>query len=182
VVPGARDGESLTDAILRLRSEIGIARNELMRIKTAPLPAAEIKAQIEAEVDRAAAAGAPRVTSGAGKLSIDWCDVQAFAAPGAARSAPSGSASQLACWLHRDEIIDRLTADVEDAPGSIPSAERPQRIRESEARIFALEVGEERLVVAALEQGLEVHRRIDASPWAILYGAAEEAVQAVAAE
>jgi hypothetical protein len=35
--------------------------------------------------------------------------------------------------------------------------------------------------VTALAEGLEVHRRIDASPWAILY-ADEEAAHAEAAE
>jgi hypothetical protein len=44
-----------------------------------------------------------------------------------------------------------------------------------------LAVSPERLVMRALEQGLEVHRRIDASPWAILY-AEPEAVRAEAAE
>ena len=46
--------------------------------------------------------------------------------------------------------------------------ERPQLIREAERRIFGLEVVEEKLVVAALEAGLEVHRRPGASAWAIL--------------
>ena len=36
----------------------------------------------------------------------------------------------------------------------------------------------QRLVMAALDQGLEVHRRIDASPWAILYGGAEAHAEA----
>src|SRR5262249_12620535 len=181
-VPGAYESESVGDAILRLRSEISVARSELQRIKSAPLPTAEIKAQIEAEADRMAAAGTPRITGGrAGKGGIDGWDVQAFAAPAQARSAPSGSASQLACWWDRDAMIERLTAGIVDVPGSIPAAERPQRIRESEAHIFALEVAEERLVVAGLDAGLEVHRRPDASPWAVLYGG-EETTQAIAAE
>jgi hypothetical protein len=74
-----------------------------------------------------------------------------------------------------------LTAGIVDTSGGIASRERPRLIRAAEARIFALEVGEERLVVAALEQGLEVHRRIDASPWAILL-ADTEPVRAEAAE
>jgi hypothetical protein len=45
-----------------------------------------------------------------------------------------------------------------------------------------LEVAEERLVMAALDAGLEVHRRIDASPWAILYADEEVAHAAEAAE
>jgi hypothetical protein len=54
-------------------------------------------------------------------------------------------------------------------------------MREAEARILALEIAEERLVCEALDAGLEVYRRIDASPWAMLY-AEQEAAQAVAAE
>jgi len=182
-VPGPHESESVGDAILRLRSEISVARSELQRIKTAPLPASEVRAAIAAEVDRMAAAGTPRITVGpAGKVAIDWCDVQAFAAPGQARSAPSGSASQLACWWDRDAMIERLTAGIVDAPGSIPAAERPPRIRESELRLLALEIGEERLVVLALEQGLGIDRRLDVSPWAVLYSGVEEAVQAAAAE
>jgi hypothetical protein len=83
--------------------------------------------------------------------------------------------------LFGDQLKDLLTAGITDLRGAIPSADRPRLIREAEARILALEVAEERLVMAALEAGLEVHRRIDASPWAILY-ADTEAVQAVAAE
>jgi hypothetical protein len=50
------------------------------------------------------------------------------------------------------------------------------------SRILALEVAEERLVMAALDAGLEVHRRVDASPCAILYAEEEAAAPAVAAE
>jgi hypothetical protein len=77
--------------------------------------------------------------------------------------------------LHSVELKKRLLSAVEDVHGGIPSAERPQRIRAAEERVFALETAEERLVCQALDAGLECHRRIDASPWAIL-GFVEEAV------
>ena len=47
-------------------------------------------------------------------------------------------------------------------------------MRALEARIYGLEITEERLVMAALDEGLEVHRRPDASPWAVLYTTVEE--------
>src|SRR5262249_56158867 len=47
-VPGPHESESVGDAILRLRSEISVARSELQRIKTAPLPASEVRAAIAA--------------------------------------------------------------------------------------------------------------------------------------
>jgi hypothetical protein len=180
-VPAARDGESVGDAILRLRHEIGIARGELQRIKTAPPPAGEIRAAIEADVDRMAAEGQPNVVVDAGRVRVIWPDVMLYAVPGQAMSAPSGSASRMLAALFGDQLKLMLTAGIVDAPGAIPSGDRPGLIRDAEARIFALEIGEERLVVAALESGLEVHRRIDASPWAILYAAADE-VHAEAAE
>jgi hypothetical protein len=180
-VPAARDGESVADALMRLRHEIAVAQGELLRIKAAAPPASEVKAALEAEVDRLAGNGAPQIAIEAGRVVVHWPDVQPYAAPGSALSAPSGSASSLLCALFPAQLKKLLTAGIVDTSGGIPSRERPRLIRAAEARIFALEVGEERLVVAALEQGLEVHRRIDASPWAILL-ADTEPVRAEAAE
>jgi hypothetical protein len=181
-VPGPAEGESLADALLRVRHEIGMARGELQQIKTAPPPASEIRAALAAEVDRMAAEGKPHVVLDGGKVTLHWPDVQMYAAPGGALSAPSGSASKMLCALFPAELKRLLTAGIVDVRGSIASAERPQRIRVAEARILALEIAEERLVMAALDAGLEVHRRIDASPWAILYAEEEAAVRAEAAE
>jgi hypothetical protein len=174
-VPGARDGESVGDALLRLRYEIGTAQGGLAQVRTAPPPASEIRAALAAEVDRMAGGGAPRVVIDAGRVSIYWPDVMMYATPGAALSAPSGSASKMLAALFPEQLKKLLTAGIVDVKGGIPSAERPRLIREAEARIFALEVAEERLVIAALDAGLEVHRRIDASPWAILNADAEVA-------
>jgi hypothetical protein len=174
-VPGARDGESVGDALLRLRYEIGTAQGGLAQVRTAPPPASEIRAALAAEVDRMAGGGAPRVVIDAGRVSIYWPDVMMYATPGAALSAPSGSASKMLAALFPEQLKKLLTAGIVDVKGGIPSAERPRLIREAEARIFALEVAEERLVMAALDAGLEVHRRIDASPWAILNADAEVA-------
>ncbi len=177
-VPGPRAGESVTDALLRVRREINVVQGELRRVKTAPPPAVEIKAALVAEVDRMAAEGKPHVSiDGGGRVVVHWPDVQPYAVSGAALAAPSGSASKMLAALFGDQLKKLLTAGVDDVKGAIPSAERPKRVREIEARILALEVAEERLVVAALDEGLEVHRRIDASPWAILY-ADEEAAHA----
>jgi hypothetical protein len=181
-VPGPREGESLTDALLRLRHEISIAQGEGRRVQVAPLPASEVRAALVAEVDRMARDGAPHISVDAGRVVVHWPDVQLYAAPGAGLSAPSGSASRLLAALFGDQLKDLLTAGITDLRDAIPSADRPRLIRDAEARIFALEIAEERLVITALEHGVEVHRRIDASPWAILYSGAEEAVQAVAAE
>jgi hypothetical protein len=172
-VPGPADGESVGDAILRLRYEISSAQGELVRAKTASPPASEVKAAIVAEIDRMASGGAPRITIDAGRVVVHWPDVQLYAAPSGVLSAPSGAASQMLAALFPEQLKQQLTAGIVDVRGSVSSAERPRLIRDAEAKILALEIGEERLVMAALDAGLEVHRRIDASPWAILNADAE---------
>jgi hypothetical protein len=179
VPAGRRKGESIVDALTRVRREIAAAEGELRRIKSAPPPALEVKLAIIEEVDALAKEGRPLVTSDGGRITINWPDVMQYATPGSALSAPSGSASKMLAWLFRKELIKKLIAEVEDNEGGIPARERPQRIREAEARIFGLETAEGKLVCQALDAGLEVHRRPDASPWAILgFGVVEEAVPA----
>jgi hypothetical protein len=175
-VPTQRDGESIGDALMRLRHEINIAQGELQRLRAAPPPASEIKAAIAAEVDRMAGDGTPHVTVAAGKVTVHWPDQQLYASPGSALSAPSGSASKLLAALFPEQLKRLLTAGIVDTKGAIASADRPRLIRDAEARILGLEIGEERLVMAALDAGLEVHRRIDSSPWAILFAGDAEAV------
>lgn len=69
-VPGPREGESVSDALIRVRREISIAQGELRQVKTAPPPAAEIRAALVAEVDRMAAEGKPHVSVDDGKVTL----------------------------------------------------------------------------------------------------------------
>jgi hypothetical protein len=65
-------------------------------------------------------------------------------------------------YLKSDRRCSAISSSggIVDVRGSVSSADRPRLIRDAEARILALEIGEERLVMAALDEGLEVHRRI----------------------
>jgi hypothetical protein len=146
-VPGPHEGELLIDALLRVRHEIGVAWGELQQIKTAPPPASEIRAALVGEVDRMAAEGRPHVAINGGEVTLHWPDVQVYAVPGGALSAPSGSASKMLAALFPEQIKTLLIASVGDAEGGVPSSERPRLIREAEQRILALEVCEERMVM-----------------------------------
>jgi hypothetical protein len=159
-----RQHETLKDAILRTRREIANLKSERNALRVAPPTAAEIRAAIIAEVDAAAARGAPRVTVENGKVSVRFADQVEFANPGAPLSAPSGSASAQLCWLHRDQIIARLSAGLDDAAEGVSQQQRDGRSREIEQQIFDLETEEECLIVEAVKEGLEVHRRHDANP------------------
>jgi hypothetical protein len=183
VPPGRRKGESIVDALLRTRREIAAAQAELMRIRAAPLPKEEIQLAIIAAINVMAQEGAPRIVTEGGKVTVHFPDVMQYGTPGQAMSAPSGSASRLMAWVHRDALLKRLLAEIKDEEGSISSEERPQRVRQTEQHLLALEISEEKLVCHAIAAGLEVHRRPDCSPWVLLdLAVAEQAVPAEAAE
>jgi hypothetical protein len=180
-----QEGETLSDAILRTRTEIAVAQSELTAVRHASGTLEELGIQIIEEIARKAARGRATVNVNGGKLSIAWPDVIALAPKGTVLSAPMGAASDMLCWLHQKEIAQKLFGDLvdqqrESGPG-ISEAERAARIKELEARVMRLEHEEECLIEQALAQGVEVHRRTGASPWALLSiapGAAEEVLQA----
>jgi hypothetical protein len=179
-----RDGEDLKQAILRTRNEISAAQSELRALRNATGTLEELGVQVLREIEAKAARGRPRVNVNAGKVSIAWPDVINLAPKGTALSAPMGSCSDILCWLHEPEIARKLIIDLVAAlpeGGGISEAGRTARIAEIEADIARLENEEEALIEQALAAGIEVHRRVNASPWALLGiapGAAEEVLQA----
>jgi hypothetical protein len=179
-------GEDLPTAILRVRRELAAAQGELHAVRDAPATLEELGIQIIEEVERKAARGRPQVVVKASKLTLMWPDVISFAPRGTVLSAPMGAASDMLCWLHQKEISQKLFGDLiaqrqQDGGTGISDEERTARIAELEANIMQLEQQEEALIEQALEAGVEVHRRVSASPWALLSiapGAAEEVLQA----
>jgi hypothetical protein len=179
-----QDGQDLKAAILRTRDEISAAQGELRALRNAAGTLEELGVQVLREVERKAARGRPRLNVNAGKVSISWCDMIAFAPRDTVIGAPQGAASDLLCWLFEQQIMQKLFADLIAAQpegGGISEAERTARIAETEAAIAHLEHTEEALIEQALAAGIEVHRRPSASPWALLGiapGAAEEVMEA----
>jgi hypothetical protein len=163
-----RKGESLKDAILRLRREIANANSELSALRTAPLPPADIKAEISRQIAAMADQGRPVLRLDGGSVEVAWPDVAQFANPGQPMAAPNGGASKLLCWLFQDQITAALTNGVDDVVGGISTAEREARTAELNDEILRLEHEEESLIVQALDAGLDVHRRYQASPFALL--------------
>lgn len=168
IVTRPRDGESLADAIKRMRAEIFSVKNEIIRLRTAPLTPQEIKQRIIAQVDDLARAGRPQLTLDSGKVEIQWPDGNPYAPPTSVRSAPPLGGSKLLCWLHRDEILRALTAGIDDIKDGVSQIDRVTREAELRAHVLALEYEEESLIVQAIDAGLEVHRRPGCSGYALL--------------
>jgi hypothetical protein len=164
-----RDGESLADAIVLVRRDITRAQGELVRVKQAPPSVEEAKAAVIAEIRRLASVGKPqlRIADG-GKISIWFPDQQLHAAPGSALVAPSGSASAMLCWLFTEQIIENATANLHQMEGGISASDRKRKIAELTEQLSQLETDEESLITQALDAGMEAHRRVHASGFALL--------------
>jgi len=158
-----RNGETLSDAIVRVRTEIMARKAELVQVKDAPLPREELLALAREHVASLAGQGAPAIDTAAGKFEVLW-DAQSV--PPHWNASPSVFMAKLAA-LWPDQVLGLLTAQIGDAPG-VPAAQRASRIRELESEILRLQHEEEALVVAAVDAGLEVHRNPYSSPWALL--------------
>ena len=167
VEPHLAKGETVKDALLRARREITNLKHELAQIAAAPLPPDEIRGEIIRQVETLAAQGRPRLGLEGGRVNLSFPDMPTLGAPGSALTTPAGSVTRMLCWLFGDQIIERLSVGLDGLTG-LTREERSSRSVELEGRLLALEHEEEFWVVQALATRLEVHRRLGASPLALL--------------
>ena len=138
-----QDGETAAQALARVRRQISGVQSELGKLKSAPLPAAEVRAKVEAEIDALARQGCPSLNTKDGRLT--WPDD----APSHSFGAPGGSARALLCWLYHDEVLKAATSGLDqEIPDSIAAAERPAREAQLRAELLRLEREEVALVTA----------------------------------
>jgi hypothetical protein len=175
VTATANNGESLTDALDRTRNAIADRQSELIALKSALWPEAELRAWAAAEVARLGASGCARILfADDGRPSIDSPDAPQFAAAGQPLSAPSGSAFRMLCRLFPREALRDLEEQIDGLvaagilEGAVPQAERPARIAALQQEIEDLERVEESFLEQAQAAGADVSRRPDQSPFAIL--------------
>jgi hypothetical protein len=168
--PELRKGESVQDAVARVRGEVAALRAERERIASAPLPSSEVKAAARAEVERMAEAAVPRVAHGFVGRPIIWPKASRHTHTGEHDTAEFFDARALVFWAHKDAILARLNAEIDAAAddGAAVSTERrkAEAVRLS-AAILAAEREEEALIEAA-PPGLLIQRRPDHDPRAIL--------------
>lgn len=70
IKPARRKGENIRDALLRVRSKIAEVKSEIVRTKQAPLPPAEVKREIERQVQQLADKGRPILNLDGGKVDL----------------------------------------------------------------------------------------------------------------
>jgi hypothetical protein len=175
-----RQGETIAQAIARVRSIIFKLQGEIGHLKTAPPPVAHIKAAITSQIDAMAREGAPHVDISGGQVRIVWPDMASFN-----NAAAPLSASKMVCWLARDTVLGALLKSVDGIEGGPPLADRPKLEAELRKQLLSAERDEEALIELAESQGdAGIERRSDANPHAVLGigWAAEVAAIQVAAE
>jgi hypothetical protein len=150
-------------AIETVRNDIKSVQQKMAAVKAAPLPQADQIGAAEAFVAKMASTAKPRVAvMRDGQIRVSWRD-----------SVISGTDDVLSmlCWLQPEAVLSALRRDIEAQPTPInpmPADERIARVAELEQSLFELEQREEALILRAHSDGLEVLRRPESSPLAVL--------------
>jgi hypothetical protein len=165
-------GETISEAILRVRGEIRDAEVELSALAAMPPGREDMQAQIVAEVQRLAQRGRPSVAVVNGAVTVRW----PLRTDGSTVTAPEVFAA-----LFPDVTQELLLSLLPDSNGgALSEIERSRRTKEMKCAKFELERVEEALIVEALAQGVAVSRRPDASPAAILNARTTKAARVAA--
>lgn len=161
-----RKDETLPAAIARTRDEINDAQQELRVVRTAPLPKADLKVKAAAYVQGLVERGRPKISAGNdGVFKVSFEDRNSYVASSCA------SMATLLAWLHPDEMTARLEQEIDALPenkSALTAQDKEARVSELKANLDALERMEEALVEAAIAEGIDVMRRSNASPLAVL--------------
>jgi hypothetical protein len=154
------------DAVEAVRDQREAHEAEVMRLRSAPLPVAELCQRARAMVDALAATGPPAIDMRGGDLSIRWRTRDA-----GSPNMTAADTTALLAWLHRDALqaaLEQAITKAAPATGGIPAAGRAEREEELLMEIERCEFEEEALIEAAQAAGVEVPRRVRASPQAVL--------------
>lgn len=164
--PTRRKGETLGQAVARVRALIRDLAAQRVRIMQCGLPTAELKEQASAFV---------RAQQERGKPSLSFGHDRTFAATfnamtDKAWTAQHDVAAYLA-WIDGAALERRLHEMLDKAPKpalTMSSGERAAKLAAIEAELLASERDEESLIEVSEEEGPVIQRRLDADPRAVL--------------
>jgi hypothetical protein len=161
-----RQNETLAQAIERLRDEIAAAENNLRVVKAAPLLKSELKAAASLLVQQLAQRGRPKVSAGRDGLKV------AFTAdPRADTFAHRDDIAALLCWQNQAAMVSAIEREIDalsETQPAMSAAEQSKRASELAGQLLELERQEEALIDKAASEGVDIPRRENASPVAVL--------------
>lgn len=160
-----QDGETVQQAVARVREAIRAAKAELTLVDAAPLPRAHLIARARKHVDALAERGRPKIgyDRKTGEFTVEL--ISDAYGPSSNRIIP------VLAWFDREKLLARITAQINALPepklALSPDAKR-ERVASIKASIDAMERQEEALINRAASEGVEILRRPNASPLAVL--------------
>jgi hypothetical protein len=170
-------GESIFDAIDRIRAEIATLARELRDVRDAGLPREELRAQASKFVQTQALRCTPKITATQKDFKIEFGLQTSFTNP------PPDMVSYF-CWYDGDAIVDLLCKEIDKLPVPklvLTPADRDARMSDLRGQLLRLERIEEQLVMQAEEEHEQfVPRRPLADAAAVLGVVVERAAKAVA--
>ena len=180
IEPKMQDGETLADAVERLRRYIRGRRVDLGAVKFAPYPSSESKQRMRAEIEALAERGRPNVFHLIeSRDGINWPSQtsQTMTTPIGPNDqaqlmiSTTPDALGVMAWIHRDALIARLDKEIESCSTDAEALTDEQRTVKSAAiwaDILAYEREEEVLIERMEASGALFLRRQDADPRAVL--------------
>lgn len=154
--------------IEKVRTAIAETKAEAAEVKRAPVPREELRAAAEARVAMSAARWRPAT----GSLARGQVGGSIALPDPLAGIMAEDALVGLVARLFGPQIVELLVAEEERAlagrPSGLPAAERPGKLEALAERLFALECDEERQIQEAEAAGIQIERRADADPAAVL--------------
>jgi hypothetical protein len=154
--------ETVVTALADVRAQIAGVQRELAAVRSAPMKRQSQEEALRSHLSRLAQAVRPKINFDArGGASVRWIEDMATM---------DGVLGLLCVVLTPEAVLAGLVRDLEpEAAGALVPLEKERRVSELSVSLLALERTEEALIErAAASEGIELPRRGDASPVAVL--------------
>jgi hypothetical protein len=165
------EGEDYPDAIEYVREAISETQVKAKEVLRAPVTAADAKKAARQQISQLAEMGRPRVTqllARGGK--IEWPVLSLHGVKTDGYIPQVTDVTALVAWFTKDKLIERIEKEIDaqnDGDG-LSADDRKFKLMELAETKLALEREEESLITQADEKGIEIARRPDADPRAVL--------------
>lgn len=160
-----KTGESVTEAVDRIRRDIGKLVAEKFQVEQAGLPTHEIRAKARDWISRCAETARPQITATHNEFAITFNVYDQRA------SVPMPDIAAIMAFLDPEKLTKRIDEAIEQMPKprlALSAEQKAKRLREIKDLLYERETEEEALISLAEEQGQTIDRRPTADPRAIL--------------
>jgi hypothetical protein len=157
-----KNGETLNEALNNIREEVRSLQQQLVAVRSAPLPKEDQKKACVAYVAQLMRTARPTIGFVRDTIKVNWHDDVITSRT---------DALALLAWIAPEQVLAALEREIDQLPASsstMSRSKRIERIAELEAAIDRFERAEAALVERARSDGLDVLHRPTISPAAFL--------------